>query len=154
MTRKPTATGPESGHDSPAPDAALLLRLVRDDRIDDAIEAGLMRDPPASPDTAIDADGARLLADTRLRLQRAWEARERHRARAARLARRAAERDARRVRPPEATADAPPDSTTTAAPVTTNAAHVTTAPTSSLPTGAAAILARAKAKAAARGTPP
>ena len=153
MTRKPTATGPGIGPDSPAADAALLLRLVRDDRIDDAIDAGLMRYQPSSTDLAIDAAGARLLADTRLRLQRAWDARERHRARAARLARRDAERDARRARVPVVAAVARPESSAATAPATTHAHAMAVPPTSSLPTGAAAILARAKAKAAARGTP-
>lgn len=157
MPRKPSATGSETRH--AAPDAAALLRLVRDDRIDAAIEAGLMHYQPSLADPGIDAEGAALLSATQHRLQTAWDARERHRARASRLARRDAEREARRA-PPTRPATTPPagpvphapaPSPATPSPATPPPQAQATPPVSSLPTGAAAILARAKAKAAARG---
>ncbi len=128
MHRKPFATGTT---------AALPLQLlacVLDDDLDRAIALGLM-DYVASPDDdrldpAHPTLSARLLAE-QARLRDAWAARERHRARAARLARRAAERDARRAPPPAPQQPERP----------------------SLPPLAAAILARAKAKAAERGGP-
>lgn len=113
---------------SPDP-VALLARLLADD-VDGALQRGLMayqpqpgdaQRVPGHPDLA-----AKLLA-AQARLERAWAARERYRARAVRLARRDAERDARRTPPP------PPDGRT------------------ALPSAAAAILARAKARAAGNG---
>jgi len=109
----------------PTPSASprQLLQYVLDDDIDAALDAGLMDYVPQPGDAALDPRLPQLLQDTQRRLRDAWAARERHRARAARLARRAAEREARRAPPPA----------------------VNTKP--ALPPAAAAILARAKARA-------
>ncbi len=114
----PVATG---AHDCARGD--LLLRHLRDDDVDAAIEAGLMQYDPCP---ACDPSLAAQLVEARHRLAKAWAARDRYRARTARLARRAAERDAKRA---------------AAAPQRKNA----------LPPAAAEILARAKARAAERG---
>jgi hypothetical protein len=100
-----------------------LLQLLREDDVDAAIEAGIMHYVPCP---ACDHDLATGLADARQALSRAWAARDRYLARNARLARRALERDAKR---------------SPAIPETK----------SPLPPAAAAILARAKARAADRG---
>ncbi|MFT3762638.1 MAG: hypothetical protein QM761_08515 [Pseudoxanthomonas sp.] len=102
-------------------DGARLAALLRAGAIDAAIEAGLMDYVPC-PDC--DADAAAGLLAAQRRLSTAWAARERYRAREARLARIAAERAARR---------APPQAQKTA-----------------LPPAAALALARAKARAARR----
>lgn len=124
MHRQPDATGPASRDDGGAsPDPHRLAALLRDGDVDAAIDAGLM----AFIDDGrhgLDAGTRQLLADTQRRLRTAWDARERHRARAARLARRQAERDARRALPPAQAAAKP-----------------------ALPAAAAAALARARAKA-------
>jgi len=100
----------------------LLSRLLAADDIDGAIEAGLMRFAPCPACDPLVV--ARVVAEQE-RLVMAWAARDRYLARKARLARRAEERDARRASPlPERK--------------------------SALPAAAAAILARAKAKAAER----
>ena len=101
--------------------AHAILAALRDDDIDAAIERGLLDAVPC-PDCNADC-ASQLIAARDARL-RALAARERFRAREARLARRAAERDAAR----------------------TNAARQPAA----LPPAAAAALARAKAKAAGR----
>lgn len=110
-----------SPHDcSQLPD---LLALIRADHIDAALRTGLMEFVPCT-----DCDPlaqAEVLA-VQQRLRTAWAARERYRARNARLARRTAERETRRL--PSVTEK-----------------H------SALPPAAAAILARAKARAAERG---
>ena len=107
------------------PDPTLLhARLLADD-LDGALQAGLMDFPTDADGAATPEQAARILA-AQTQLRRAWEARERYRARAVRLARRAAERDARRTPPPA------PDGK------------------AALPSAAAAILARAKARAAGR----
>ncbi|HEX7804024.1 MAG TPA: hypothetical protein VF471_14840 [Pseudoxanthomonas sp.] len=99
-----------------------MSRLLAADDIDAAIEAGLMRFAPCSACDPIVV--ARVVAEQK-RLATAWAARDRYLARKARLARRAEEREARRASPlPERK--------------------------SALPAAAAAILARAKAKAAER----
>lgn len=106
-----------------------LLQQVLADNIDAALEAGLMEYVPAAGDDRLLPDHPDLpdqLLAAQQRLHRAWDARERYRQRAVRLARRAAERDARRAPPP--TPDLKP----------------------ALPAAAAAILARAKAKAAGK----
>ncbi|MFC6841525.1 hypothetical protein [Xanthomonas theicola] len=112
---------------SPAPPLQ-LLRWVLDDDLDAAIDGGLMDYAGDADDDRLDPAHpqlrAQLLAAQR-RLREAWAARERYRARSARLARRAAARQAGRT--PPATAAAP-----------------------ALPPAAAAILARAKAKAVTR----
>ena len=119
----------ESANEATAPhDCAQterLLRLLQNDDVDAAIEAGLMHFVPCP---ACDPAQAALLTEARQRLSKAWTARDRYLARNARLARRAAERDAKRA---------------------------ITAPEkkSALPPAAAAILARAKAKAAERSKP-
>lgn len=100
-----------------------LLRFLREDDIDAAIEAGLMRYVPCP---ACDPAAAAELTEAQRKLSMAWAARDRYLARNARLARRAAERDAKR-------APAIPERK------------------SPLPPAAAAVLARAKARAAERG---
>jgi len=102
---------------------AILAMLARDD-LDAAIDAGLMDLVPCAPDCACTPRWTPI-ADAQRRLRAAWDARDRHRARQARLARRAAERDARRAPAPAAPSARP-----------------------ALPPSAAAILARAKARAA------
>lgn len=117
--------------DTPRTDPQALLRLLLDDRIDTAIDAGLMDYAPAPGDDAIDParpDLPQHLLAAQARLRTAWASRERHRARALRLARIAEERDARRIRP----------------------AAVAASAAAALPAAAAAALARARAKAAAR----
>lgn len=115
---------------SDATTAIGLWRLLCDDNIDAAIEAGLMRFDPSA---VVDADVPRIaeaiagIVAMQARLKQAWAARERHRARDARLQRRDAERAARRA-PPVAAAGVP----------------------ASLPPAAAAALARAKARAAGK----
>lgn len=112
-------------HD-PRPSPVDLLKLVLDDDIDAALAAGLMAYTPQPGDAQLDPTQPRLpelLREAQQRLQTAWDARLRYQARAERLARRAAERDARRAPPP--VADQKP----------------------ALPSAAAAILARAKARA-------
>ncbi|MCW1977153.1 hypothetical protein [Xanthomonas campestris] len=99
----------------------LFERVLADD-LDGALALGLMEYCPAQHDAVDPAVTATLLA-AQQRLQTAWAARQRYQARTARLQRRAAERDARRA----------PAPTQPAAPA--------------LPPLAAAILARAKAKA-------
>ncbi|MCD9126568.1 hypothetical protein [Luteimonas fraxinea] len=112
-----------------------LVALLRGDDVDAAIDAGLMDAWPDTCADALDSQARALLLSTRARLRTAWDARARFDARNARLARRAEEREAaRRVpAPPPAVADTAP-----ARPA--------------LPSNAAAILARAKARAAG-GTP-
>lgn len=100
-----------------------LLHLLQEDDVDAAIEAGLMRHVPC-PDC--DPELATKLIDAQQALSRAWAARDRYLARTARLARRTAERNAKR-------------------------APVIAERKSTLPPAAAAILARAKARAAERG---
>jgi hypothetical protein len=104
-------------------DGAHLVALILDDELDAALEAGLMEfvdDPALAP-----AARGLILAMQR-RLREAWDARERYRARGARLARRKAVRDGRRGAAPVAAAGKP-----------------------ALPPAAAAALARAKARAGA-----
>lgn len=127
MHRKPDATGAVP----PLPLQLLHCLLAEDP--DRALALGLMDYAPAPGDEALDPDHPDLpqrLLQAQARLRTAWAARERYRARNARLARRSAEREARRAPPP------PPD-------------RPAAAP--SLPPLAAAILARAKAKAATKG---
>ena len=101
-----------------------LLHLLREDDVDAAIEAGLMHYvpcPTCDPALAVELIG------TQQKLSLAWAARDRYQARNARLARRVAEREAKR------------------------ASVVPAEKKSALPPAAAAILARAKARAAERG---
>lgn len=123
-----------SGNSVPSavPLALRLFRSLQRDDLDQAIRDGLMDYQASAADDQLipeAPDLSRQLIATQQRLQNAWDARARHRQRAARLARRAAERNARRMPPP-----APAAATQTPA----------------LPPLAAAILARAKAKAAGR----
>lgn len=116
--------------DAPRTDPRALLRLLLEDRVDAAIDAGLMDYAPAPGDDTLDPahpDLSRQLLAAQARLRTAWAARERHRARALRLARIVDEREARRIRPAPVAATVP-----------------------ALPAAAAAALARARAKAAAR----
>ncbi|WP_115540085.1 hypothetical protein [Xanthomonas campestris] len=115
--------------DAVSPPHALPLQLferVLADDLDGALALGLMEYCPEQHDAVDPAVTATLLA-AQQRLQTAWAARQRYQARTARLQRRAAERDARRAPAPTPTPAQP------AAPA--------------LPPLAAAILARAKAKA-------
>ncbi|MCD7098933.1 hypothetical protein [Stenotrophomonas sp. MMGLT7] len=121
MTRKPDATG--TLHQR-------LFEQVRADDLDAAIAAGLMDYTPAPADEP--GQAAVLLAAQR-RLRDAWAARERYRARAARLQRRAAEREARRRAVAAAAAPAADSKP-------------------ALPPAVAAVLARAKAKAEGRSS--
>src|SRR5690606_5039410 len=109
---------------------ARLLALLQAGDTDAALQAGLM-DYPAS---AAAPEDAQLLA-AQQRLGSAWEARQRHRERTARLARIASEREARR-RPASVAAVAPGTATQAAS------------PSPALPPAAAAALARARARAA------
>lgn len=109
---------------------AQLLALILDDQWDVALAAGLMDYVPQPGDEQLVSDHPELplrLQKAQQQLQCAWAARERYRQRQRRLARRAAERDARRAPPPTPEIQKP-----------------------ALPSAAAAILARAKAKAAGR----
>lgn len=125
---------PRRDTDAPAsrPAVARLAALLHDGDVDAAIEAGLMEDWPLDALDALDDDSRALLLDTRLRLRVAWEARARHLRRAARLARTAAERAAARA--PSAPGG----------PIT---AGSDARPRPALPASAAAILARARARA-------
>ncbi|KLD70254.1 hypothetical protein [Xanthomonas pisi] len=119
---------------APRPLPLQLFDCVQADDLDRALALGLMAYLPDPQHDALDVDSpqvcATLLAAQR-RLRDAWAARERYRARAARLQRRAAERDARRAPAPTPSQPATP----------------------ALPPLAAAILARAKAKAAGGAQP-
>lgn len=112
-----------------------LVALLRHDDIDAAIDAGLMGAWPDACADALDDDARVLLLATRARLRHAWEARARFEARKLRLARRAEERDAAR----SAQLPAPASATTGAPPAQP-----------ALPSNAAALLARAKARASGR----
>ncbi|NJB92052.1 hypothetical protein [Xanthomonas arboricola] len=119
---------------APRPLALQLFDCVHADDLDRALALGLMEYRPDPRDDLLDPACPQLsavLLAAQQRLRDAWAARERYRARAARLQRRAAERDARR--------------TPAAAPSQPAAA--------ALPPLAAAILARAKAKAAGGAQP-
>jgi len=109
--------------------ARRLAAMLRDDDVDAAIDAGLMDFTPCPRCAAAAVDDCALVVAAQQRLRTAWDARERHRSRAARLQHRAAERAARR-----------------AAPATT--ANGARKP--ALPPAAAAALARAKARAAGK----
>lgn len=104
--------------------AHAVLAALRDDDVDAALDLGLL---DLVPCPGCRGDCNALLVQARDERRFALAARERHRARNARLQRLAAEREARRA--PAAT---------------------TASPTPALPAAAAAALARAKAKAAAR----
>ncbi len=114
------ASGP---HD--CAEASRLAALLAGDDIDAALDAGLM-----GFDACADCDPAAVarIDAAKRRIQQAWAARERYRARNARLARIAAERDARR-------------------------APVVIEKKPALPPSAAEVLARAKARAAQRREP-
>ncbi len=104
--------------------AQRLLALLRDDDLDAAIEAGLMA---FGGFDALAPDERVAIASAQQRLRDAWAARDRYRAREARLERRAAQRQAKRTPLRDDSGKPPP-----------------------LPPAAAAALARAKAKAAGR----
>ena len=120
--RQPDASAPDT------PTLEHLVALLRADDVDAAIEAGLMDAWPDACADTLDASARDLLLATRQRLRTAWDARARFDARNARLARRAEERDAGRRAPAPVVAGAP-------------------AARPALPSGAAALLARAKARA-------
>ncbi len=101
---------------------ARLLSCLRDDDVDAAIEAGLMRFAPCP---ACDPELAGCLDAAKQRLSAAWAARDRYRLRHQRLLQRAAAREAGRT-------------------------VQTAEKKSALPAAAAAVLAQAKAKAAER----
>lgn len=114
-----------------APLPLRLLACVLEDDLDAAIALGLMDYVPAPQDASLSPahpDLPQRLLQAQGRLRQAWDARDRYRQRAARLARRAAEREARRAPPPAVDQPAAP----------------------ALPPAVAAILARAKAKAGGR----
>lgn len=129
----------DTGHAAPvAPSADTLARfvaLLREDDVDAAIDAGLMDGWPDTCADALDDDARALLLATRARLRTAWSARARFEARKTRLARRAEARDAARRMP-------------ASAPATPGKSPARPA----LPSNAAALLARARARAAG-GTP-
>lgn len=133
--------GDDSDPGARAVDARELLRLVRADDLDAAIDAGLAVFAPCA---ALADDGNAELAAARDRLLVAWAARERYHARAARLARRAAERKAARVAPPSPSPS--PDASTAALPA--DGEQPTSPP--ALPAAAAAALARARARMAGK----
>jgi len=120
------------------PDLPALLHLLRTGDVDAAIDAGLMQLPPAAL-AAVDEAERAMLTQARQRLTAAWAARERFRARQARLQRRQRERQSRRA--------------AVAAPGAGDV-DVGNAPVPSvrpaLPAAAAAALARARSRAAAR----
>lgn len=119
---------------APRPLALQLFDCVHADDLDRALALGLMEYRPDPRDDLLDPACPQLsavLLAAQQRLRDAWAARDRYRARAARLQRRAAERDARR----------------------TPAAAPSQAAAAALPPLAAAILARAKAKAAGGAQP-
>ncbi|MBB1472418.1 MULTISPECIES: hypothetical protein [unclassified Luteimonas] len=124
--------------------ARALLRLVRGDDLDAAIEAGLARFTPCA---ALSNDENAELAAARDRLLVAWAARERYLARVARLARRAAARKAARAAPP---ATGAPSADLPAASSTTTGAGTLPASPPALPAAAAAALARARARMAGK----
>lgn len=102
--------------------SARLFQLLQIDDIDSAIEAGLMQYRPCP---ACDATQSAAIIAMQQRLAFNWEARDRYLARNARLARIAAERETRHAAP-------------------------RVEKKSSLPPSVAAVLARAKVKAAER----
>lgn len=112
--------------------ARILADLLAGDELDAALDAGLMAWKPCG-ECGGDRTHADVVARAQTRLRTAWAARDRYLQRAARLERRAAEREARRI----AALPAGP-----AAPVKP-----------ALPAAAAAILERARAKAAERSKP-
>uniref|UniRef100_UPI003EC13B29 hypothetical protein n=1 Tax=Xanthomonas cucurbitae TaxID=56453 RepID=UPI003EC13B29 len=88
---------------SPHPLCLQLFDCVQADDLDRALTLGLMEYRPEPPDDACDPAAMQRVAAVlaaQQRLRDAWAARERYRARAVRLQRRAAERDARRAPPP------------------------------------------------------
>lgn len=129
----------------PCPQQALrerLSALVQDADLDGAIEAGLIEFAPCP--AACCADSAPLLA-AQAQLRNAWAARERYRSRQVRLQRRTDERQARR-----SAASVPPASPSVTGNVAGCSPVGAPAARPALPASAAAILARAKAKAAGR----
>ncbi|MET0808922.1 MAG: hypothetical protein ABWX93_09225 [Pseudoxanthomonas sp.] len=100
-----------------------LSRLLASDEVDAALGAGLMAFVPCP---ACNAGAAARVQEVQRKIADAWAARDRYRARIARLARVAADREARRARSQVATRTA-------------------------LPAPVAAVLERAKARAAGRG---
>jgi len=120
------------------PDLPTLLHLLRAGDVDAAIDAGLMQLPPAAL-AAVDTTERIMLTQVRQRLTAAWAARERFRARQARLQRRQCERQSRR-----AAVTAPGSGDVEAG----NAPALSARP--ALPAAAAAALARARSRAAAR----
>lgn len=141
MTRTPHASASDDTL------RASLLALLRAGDLDAALEAGLMAYPVSAT-----ADDAPIRA-AQERLRTAWDARERHRARDARLARQAAERAARRA---AARPDGAPSTAATPALAANAAAGERagspggTPAAPALPPAAAAALARARARAAGK----
>ena len=119
-----------------------LLALLQEADLDGAIEAGLIDFVPCSAPCCADVA---LLRAAQSQLRMAWAARERYRSRQARLQRRAEERQARR----SATL-APASPSMADGDIVTPAATSPLPARPALPASAAAILARAKAKAAGR----
>ncbi|WP_157476318.1 hypothetical protein [Lysobacter sp. Root690] len=130
----------------------MALALASDD-LDRAITLGLLQDEQAPVCAHCTPQCTQATRDARAQRLRALAARERYRARDARLQRRADERAAQRAGAPAAVASASIAAAGTApAGNLINAADdAPTPPRPALPTAAAAALARAKAKAAQRG---
>src|SRR5690606_25858289 len=125
VERPPPTTCPACGCvDASGTQAHAIAAALVDGDLDRALTLGLLEPVACS---ACTSDCSARLQEARGERLRALAARERHRARQARLERRAAERAARR---------APPPATNTGAPA--------------LPPAAAAALARAKARAAGK----
>jgi len=121
----PPATCPACGcTNASGARAHTIAAALLDDDLDRAMTLGLLEPVACSACTGDCSERLREAREARLR---ALAARERHRARQARLERRAAERAARRAPPPASPAGAP-----------------------ALPPAAAAALARAKARAAGK----
>ena len=109
-----------------------LAVLLASDEVDAALETGRRAGAPWPAD-GTDPARAEAITQAQTRLRTAWAARARYRQRQARLERRAAEREARRI------AAMPADPVAPARPA--------------LPAAAAAILERARARAAERSKP-
>lgn len=118
---------PPPGEAPLPPDPHRLLGLLRAHDIDAALDAGLMAFRAEGADPTLAAEDLAVIVTTQQRLAAAWQARERFRARATRLARIERERAARRS-PPLPSPSLKP----------------------ALPAAAASALARARARAASR----
>lgn len=125
-----------------------LAALLRRDDVDGAIAAGLMEFDAAA--AAAEGPDLHHVLEAQRRLRRAWAARERYRARNARLARRAAQREAGGAMAPAAAgAEAVAAAAATDA-TPRESAPAASVPGAALPPAAQAALARATARARER----